>query len=207
MKHMRLLDSTFNNLINDQNKIGEVLSNTCNIVQDIFDKLTGKRCSVSIKLLEQDQSEIRRLRIDEILGCNVQNIARDADHQKRDTKEYNNTKHLIRQNTAYATIVGNLGKKTLFYLNNDVNIHNSYSTTSPYVDEDNRDINPPYKSELVLPIYQSQGSETYRFIGFLCIDCEEKDTFSKNDISFEIASITASKLYWVFNKYYNHEKQ
>lgn len=206
IRHLKALDSIFNKLINNQTLFATTLANTCDQLHEIIEKLTEKRCSVSIKLLQRDTSIKKEATIIELLGCNVQNVARDANHHKRDTADYNNKEHLIRENTAFSSIVGNLTKKTVYYLNNDVDINNGYNTSSPYLDENNNPINPPYKSELVLPIFQRREEGKYTFIGFLCIDCEDKTAFSKNDISFELANMTADKLFWAFYKYYNENK-
>lgn len=201
VKQLKNICTSLNSLIIGDNTRASTLAEICNRLREIFDKLTDSRCCVSIKLIESDTDIIEEMTISQIMNLSVKSIARDNNHYSRDTRTYQNTVHYIRDNTAYSTIVSKLTKKVAFYLNNDVNIENSYCTSSPYTDENGESINPPYKSELVFPIMKDKSNNKYTFIGFLCIDSEKENSFKKYDVGFEIASMYAENLYWIINNY------
>lgn len=158
--------STIINQHNAQEKtVVETLDSICNKLREIFDKLTDSSCCVSVKIIEGPKNGDFDKPISEILNFKVHNIAHDNHHKsRRETEDYNNTEHFIRENTAFFTVVGKLGKSgKLFYLNNDVNISNGYTTSSPYKDENGNSTNPPYKSELVFPIYKIKDNQIFSF--------------------------------------------
>lgn len=199
-KHVREMVQVCNELINGHKTQSDVLAYICNKLRDCTDKLTDTRCCVSIKLIEGDNDGTYLMDIDKISNQKVMNVARDNNHRSRDTEEYNQAEHYIRENTAYATIVGGLRKNRRFYLNNDVNLGNSYMTTSPYGEDDDSTPVIPYKSELVFPIMKTSGNK-YSFVGFLCIDSDSTDAFRKDNEIVEICSMLADSLYWIFTKY------
>lgn len=189
-----------------KNQVGVTMDEICNKMREIADKITGSRCCVSIKIIEGMSDGDYRLTVNDIGNCKVRNIAHDSHHKsRRETPEYNSAEHFIRDNTAYSTIASRLSKQgKIFYLNNDVDISNSYITTSPYLDENGNPANPPYKSELVLPIFDPNKKEDrFVFIGFLCIDSEDKNVFQKDDIVFELASMYADCLYGILPSFNN----
>ncbi len=196
--------STIINQHNAQEKtVVETLDSICNKLREIFDKLTDSSCCVSVKIIEGPKNGDFDKPISEILNFKVHNIAHDNHHKsRRETEDYNNTEHFIRENTAFFTVVGKLGKSgKLFYLNNDVNISNGYTTSSPYKDENGNSTNPPYKSELVFPIYKIKDNQIFSFLGFLCIDSDKKESFSKEDVAFEIGMMYSDILYNILPSY------
>lgn len=206
VRNIKEISNCINKFYAGEKQIGTTMDEICNKIREITDKITGEKCCVSIKIIEGTSDGDFSMSVNDIGNHKVINIAHDSHHKsRRETPEYNNTTHFIRDNTAYYTIASRLNKQgKIFYLNNDVDISNSYITTSPYHDDEGNPINPPYKSELVLPIFDSNKEDgKFLFVGFLCIDCEEKNVFQKDDVVFELASMYADCLYGIlpsFNK-------
>lgn len=203
MKHVReIIENIDKHIIGDATQT-EILVKVCDKLRDIFDKITKTHCCISIKVVEGNDDGTTEMTPNQINELPVHNIVRDSNHSSRDTEEYKSKKHYIRENTAFSTIIGNLGKKW-FYLNNDIDVENSYSTTSPYTDDDPL----PYKSELVRPIVKKIDDQKFSFIGFLCVDSEEKNVFQKEGVQMEITTMMVDILYWVItsNNYIKNTK-
>lgn len=164
----------------------------CNDVKKYFDKLTGKKCAVSIKL---------PLKPAELADLEVVNVMRDDDSsKKRDTDVYKEQKHFVFQNTAYMTIITRLsrGKTNATYINNDVDIEANYETTSLAAYPDGV---LPYKSEMVTAIRKyplnKKLSSASELMGFLCIDSPENDSFSKDRYFICIADLISNALFTI----------
>lgn len=200
-KYFRELADYANKLINGDITPSKALGETCNKMREFFDKLTNSHCCVSIKLIEGNSDGSYDMTLEEIANHRVHNVARDGNHKTRDTEQYNNTEHLIRENTAFYTIIGSLrNPKRRFYINNNVELSNSYLTTSPYTNEEGV-TEIPYKSELVFPIMKELEAGKFSFIGFLCIDSDIKDAFQTGGPGIEANTMMAQILYWIFTKY------
>jgi hypothetical protein len=163
--------------IND-NDFTETMVILCNNLSSLFEKKTKSKCSVSIKVPTKGI-------IDE--QSSVKNLYRDSFATKtRDTELYKKTNHTIIGNTPYQKIVNNIlkgNKEKLHYLNNDINSNADYENTSREVYQNSA---LPYLSELVYPILPftwDKKTNNYNCIGFICIDCDKKNSFDdKYDI-------------------------
>ena len=162
----------------------------CNETKRFFDKLTGKKCSVSIKL-PQKPAELEELE--------VVNVMRDDVSRKtRETDTYKEQKHFVFQNTAYMTIITRLskGKTNATYINNDVSIEANYETTSLPAYPDGE---LPYKSEMVTAIRKfplnKKMNNAAELMGFLCIDSPETESFSKDRYYVCIANLISDALF------------
>lgn len=166
------------------------LQQICNDVKRYFDKLTGKKCAVSIKL-PQKPGELEDLE--------VVNVMRDdASRMARDTDTYKEQKHFVFQNTAYMTIITRLskGKMNATYINNDVSVEANYETTSLPAYPNGK---LPYKSEMVTAIRKyplsKRMNSASELMGFLCIDSPEKESFSKDRYYICIADLISDALF------------
>lgn len=167
------------------------LAELCNKLRDCFNKLTDSNCCVSIKIIEDTHDGRYEMSIEELNRKKVKNIARDNNHGSRDSEEYKNKDHYIRENTAYLTILGKLNQTQIFYRCNDVSRDNDYLTSSPYEDD-----TIPYKSELVFPILEKQ-SDQYNFKGFICVDSDKKNAFGKDTLYLDLTNIVADSLFLI----------
>ena len=152
-------------------------------------KKQKKKCSVSIKVPTKGSVDS---------ATHMHNLCRDSIATKtRDTDVYRKTNHTIIGNTAYQKIVNNIlkgNKDKFYYLNNNINGNNDYENTSKDVYADGK---LPYESELVYPIIPlswEKGTTSYECIGFICVDCEEKDVFD-NKYDVAIVSGVADGIY------------
>lgn len=166
------------------------LQQICNDVKKYFDKLTGKKCAVSIKL-PQKPAELEDLE--------VVNVMRDDSSRKaRDTDTYKEQRHFVFQNTAYMTIITRLskGKTNATYINNDVSVEANYETTSLPAYPDGV---LPYKSEMVTAIRKfplnKRLNSAAELMGFLCIDSPETESFSKDRYYICIADLISDALF------------
>lgn len=171
INHLKRLDS-----FNDE-EFKRCLIYTCQQLKGHFDKKNKSTCSVSIKVAVD--SEVTA-------NTKVVNICRDHDSLHRDTEQYNLIPHYIFQNTCFNNILSNLlqSKKSELYYHND-NIPNAkdYQNTSKGSYKDGM---LPYKSELVVPIIplHSLETNTYNIIGFICVDCVDKNKLTdKYDVT------------------------
>ena len=201
LNDLKSLTGDITNLNLNHIDFGEFLVKTCNNLRTIFNNLTNKHCAISIKVIKDNQDNTYCGNVDNLLNKSVRNICRDTAHNDRNTDVYNHTDHKIRENTSFSTIVAHLQKTKNFYINNNVDISNGYVTSSPYTDEHNEPINPPYKSELVFPIHKRENQNQFTFIGFLCIDAEEPDAFKKGNEGFILGQMYSEMLFWIIKNY------
>lgn len=152
----------------------------CDAIHEFYNSKTNAQCCVSIKV------PIKKVELDnerELSALSFVNLCRDSYHPMRDNDKYKEQDHNVLGNTAYHVVINNIlkdyrnnhqGKKIIGYVNNDIQNDTNYKTTSPY---DEGTI--PYKSEAVFPLIPILSSESKRYvlIGFICIDCDEKDKF------------------------------
>lgn len=144
----------------------------CNNLKNIFEKKTKSKCSVSIKVPTKGSINEQ---------SSVKNLCRDSVATKtRDTDLYKKVNHTIIGNTPYQKIVNNIlkgNKEKLHYLNNDINANGDYDNTSREAYENGI---LPYSSELVyplLPFTWDKKTNNYDCIGFICVDCDTKNSF------------------------------
>lgn len=157
------------------------MSEFCNNLKIVFDKKTGKTCSVSIKVPSQGKIDTH--------GA-VYNLCRDNDAMKqRDNDIYRNTEHTVTGNSAFINIVVgmlNENKAKMFYLNNDINSGKDYENTSKNSYSDGIF---PYESELVCPIIPqvwNKKTDNFPCLGFICIDSNTKNSF---DDKYDVAIV------------------
>lgn len=175
------------------------LQQICNDVKKYFDKLTGKKCAVSIKL---------PLKSSKLEDLEVVNVMRDdASRKARDTDTYKEQKHFVFQNTAYMTIITRLskGKTNATYINNAVSIEANYETTSLPA-YPNGEL--PYKSEMVTAIRKfplnKRMNSTAELMGFVCIDSPETESFSKDRYYICIADLISDALFSIVKPLYHN---
>ncbi len=163
----------------------------CNCLKEFFDRGTGAKCSVSIKVSpkpeQNTQPELTK----------YVNIARDYAHRKRDeNKKYQEAEHTLINNTAYSRIFNKISyaKEDLSYINDDIPNALDYENSSkPCHDGEVL----PYKSELVYPIIPAKQKppRTYDLRGFICIDCESTYVFDRDSYVRSLLEISADVIY------------
>lgn len=143
----------------------------CDNIQKAFNGKNSCKCSVSIKVpVKGNLTE----------QTSVMNLCRDSEHNKlRDNANYKVINHTIIGNTAFRKVLNNVLRNNsngFFYLNNDISGTRDYDNTS-------KEVYPngvlPYASEIVVPIIPTErdDSKTYETLGFLCVDCVNKNKF------------------------------
>ncbi|SFN92991.1 hypothetical protein SAMN05428949_3886 [Chitinophaga sp. YR627] len=157
-----------------------VMIETCNGLKFVFDKKTKSKCSVSVKVpITGNVCE----------NTIVLNLCRDSEHATiRDTLTYNEIKHTIIGNTPFQKILNGVitgNSKKFVYKNDNIRASEDYENTSrsAYPDEQ-----LPYNSEIVYPLIPtiSVNKSNYDMLGFLCIDCIDKEKF---DDKYDVAII------------------
>lgn len=147
-----------------------VLTSLCDSVQKAFKGKNSCDCSVSIKV------PIRGVLTGQ---ASVMNLCRDREHSIRDSANYKAIDHTIIGNTAFIKVLNRVLRNNpegFFYLNNNIQNTQDYDNTSKDL-YDNGIL--PYNSEIVVPIIpiERDSSNTYEVLGFLCVDCTNKDKF------------------------------
>lgn len=199
-KQLKFVIFNTNKLIDaqlDEPNQNKALSDLCDQIKYIFDKITKSNCCVSIKLLSHKDIN-KPLSKEEIVNLEVINLVRDRNHSARDTEKYKETHHIIRENTAFNAAISQLNKTKQFYLNNNVDLNNGYITTSPLQNPDDEEL--PYKSELVFPIVKNIKDNTFLLRGFLCIDSDKLNSFRTKNIEIELCEIFSHSLFNIIPK-------
>lgn len=152
----------------------ECLQSICDKVKVVLDETTSTDCSVSIKIPVSNTNTIETIE--------VRNLCRDKKHSARDTQSYKEVQHTIIKNSAYIHIVNKLvsGKTKVYYINHNIGETKDYlnSTTESYKNGEQL----PYNSEIVLcisPIPSNSNNNAPQLRGFLCVDSDKADAFSK----------------------------
>lgn len=197
LDHLKGLIIEYDQFISHEIEKEKLIGDICNILKICASKTTNSQCSVSIKVIVDSKDSSSILTREGIIGKKVENLARDSDHGSRDTEDYKNTAHWISSNSAFSGTVGTFEDKKpkSFYLNNKIDPYNGYNTTTPFIDEEGL----PYKSEMVFPIFRVLNKNCYDFQGFLCIDSEQEQAFSKNNSLMKAAEIATDILYIVLS--------
>lgn len=149
----------------------------CNNLKVIYDNITKSNCAVSIKVPIGDN------KVDE--KTVLVNLARDVNHQSRDTLKYTNVKHTLIGNTAFSSSFNKFikGQKERCFINNNISGSTNYDNTSR---EGYDDGILPYQSELVHPIVPIKNTDNNNLNchGFICIDSDKQNVFKgKYDIA------------------------
>jgi Na+-transporting methylmalonyl-CoA/oxaloacetate decarboxylase gamma subunit len=168
------------------------LQYVCDKVKDIFEKKTGAKCGVSIKIFVTDKfAEAPNIK------STVTNLITDkaiAASEIRNGVEYKKIKHHpIIKNTAYKKIFDNYyadKKEDLFHIHNTMPIDCDYQSTSfqarggdhrkPTMSEEELRTAwvLSYRAEIVVPIFSSPiDDETFTWFGFLCVDADKEGVF------------------------------
>jgi hypothetical protein len=157
----------------------------CQQLKKIYTQKTKKMCSVSIKLVVDNTN----------IDANkpVKNLCRDTQNSERDTKQYDGIVHHIFSNSCYNSILTRLlgNKKDIFYVNNNISEDKNYENTSRPCYKEGK---LPYESELVVPIIPKLRDDNPNLMGFLCIDCKEKNAFT-DKYNIAIAEGIAESIY------------
>ena len=179
----------------------DCLQQICNEVKKYFDKLTKKKCAVSIKL---------PIKPADLMELEVVNVQRDEESSKvRNTDVYSQQRHFVFQNTAYMTIITRLskGKTNATYINNCVDVESNYETTSLAAYPGGV---LPYKSEMVTAIRKyplnKQMDSPSELMGFFCVDCSDKDAFSKDRYYICLADLISDALFTIVKPVYPDTK-
>jgi hypothetical protein len=194
-----LLSEAYSKIHANRNKeltpenVKTILIEFCNTIREIFVFKTKAKCSVSIKIFVDGDSDVR-------IETRVLNLCRDSQSQNRysnrQNKNYDDIEHTIANNTCYERIISKFFSnkfKDTYFLSNDL-IDMEYENSSFEMFEDytenerktkeSRKRHWPlnYKSELVVSISPMINERNNRLpiIGFLCVDCElnRKDIFN-----------------------------
>lgn len=178
------------NQVNAEN-IREALVSMCTNVKTFFDKKTKSTCSVCIKVLSSNVS-LSQLKPE----AEIITLCRDSKHEIK--RNHNSAiVHNIFNNSCFNHIFRYLGKaQGKFYLNNNLPADEKYENSSFQVygeisagisgeKERTKYWTLPYKSEIVVPITPLLASNNHsELLGFLCVDCSEKNVFNeKYDIA------------------------
>lgn len=171
----------------------------CDELQSLYNKKTNSQCCVSIKVAAK---KVEIDEADELNSLVFENLCRDSHHPARDNKKYHEIQHTVIGNTPYRSIIGDMLKNKyteqeiieLGFVHNNVKSDPNYRTTS-LLSYDNNEI--PYDSELVYPIipYQRPNINKYIMIGFICVDCKDKEKFPKTDYEMPMISGIADGIY------------
>lgn len=177
----------------------------CDELQIMYNKKTNSKCCVSIKVAK------KKVDIDETEQLNslvFENLCRDSKHNSRDNQKYISTEHTVLGNTAYSYIISKMLNHKydedniceIGFIHNDVKNDPRYRTTSKEC-YDNNEI--PYESELVYPIipYKRSNLNKYVMIGFICIDCKDKEKFFKDEYELPMISGVADGIYDILLSY------
>lgn len=181
-----------------EDEIKDILKSFCNCLSEIYTDKVGSKCSVSLKLIDQDFEKHR-------LESIVINFERDKESIVRDQdKNYSTHEHKVFNNTCFYEIAKaymNREEDSLFYTNPSLISDISYKTSSldcrinilPRSDKKQKKEglkNPSerpkiwntylaYKSEIVAPILLANKPFENTLLGFLCVDCEDENVFNK----------------------------
>ncbi|NMR34946.1 hypothetical protein HIO71_12190 [Chryseobacterium aquaticum] len=181
-----------------EDEIKDVIKSFCNCLSDIYTEKVGAKCSVSIKLIEEDFEKSR-------LESIVKNFERDKNSTERDNDlNYKDHDHKISDNTCFYKIVKAYIKsdeENLHYSNNHLSTDTSYDTSSLecLIEKMNRLekkkvkrglINPTerpdvwrkyicYQSEIVVPLLLVHKPFENSLLGFLCVDSEIENAFNE----------------------------
>ncbi|MDY0388309.1 MAG: hypothetical protein RBT65_14560 [Methanolobus sp.] len=152
----------------------------CDNIQKAFNGKNSCRCSVSIKVPVKGSLTEQ---------TSVVNLCRDSENSKlRDNPNYKAIDHTIIGNTPFRKVLNNVLRNNpdgFYYLNNDISNSKDYDNTSKEVYTNGV---LPYNSEIVVPIIPTErdNSKIYETLGFLCVDCVNKNKF---DPKYDVALI------------------
>lgn len=181
-----------------EDEIKDILKSFCNCLSEIYTKKAGAKCSVSIKLIEENFEKYR-------LESIVKNFERDKDSSNRDSdKNYSTHEHKVSDNTCFYEIVNdfiNSEEDSLFYINPSLSRDVTYKTSSLDCKVKNlsrkdkkkirKGLKEPnertkiwnkyvsYQSEIVVPLLLAHKPFENSLFGFLSVDCESENAFNE----------------------------
>jgi len=192
----------------------------CQMLSMAFKQVTDKECHVCIKvsILPKEVLEHPEANKDELKKVKVKTYVRSSsvkEREKTDVKTIEKkVEHLISQNTDFEEICFNGGE--VFFCNNlcEITDYKNTSLISLGVNKtgvtNHEDVSVEtrekkwkldYKSVIVAPIMPSiqESEQDKAIVGFLCVDCEEKEVFLK-EIDSHIIQGCADGIYNPFMK-------
>ncbi len=164
----------------------------CTKLKHIYDDITNSNTSVSIKIIVSKGGS---------LDSDVITLCRDNARMMQRKAHYETRKHKVTDNTSFAKILQSfLYNKTenVFYFSNNLTSENNYSNTSEqyYGTTKSNHWTLPYKSEIVVPItpLKKEQDKDVIMIGFLCMDCDNTNTFNET-LDIKILQSIADSLF------------
>lgn len=181
-----------------EDEIKNIIRSFCNCLSRIYTQKVGAKCSVSIKLIDDNFEKHR-------LESIIKNFERDNFSNDRDENaNYRNYEHKVSDNTCFYEIVNdfiNSEEDNLFYPNPSLPTDITYKTSSidcivknlsrkekKKIRNGLKNVNErpkiwnkyiSYKSEIVVPLLLAHKPLENSLIGFLCIDSEIENAFNE----------------------------
>ncbi|ENM3786239.1 hypothetical protein V9N53_003583 [Vibrio cholerae] len=189
----------------DLDRLHEKIANN---VSNCFSLIKGKKCSVCIKTIEDNN----------ILRC----LARDANSDARYSEQNNDfSHHTIMENTDFSSFFLSSCPKIRYYLNNNLKkswLNREYKNSSFFNVGEPRVKNffgysyvkgwrLAYNSTLICPIRHitSDNSVGKHYLGFLCLDSSSRNMFN-DTIDPELLYCFANQIYLLESEILNVEK-
>lgn len=178
--------------INSETEINQSLQLICNQISTAYSIITGTRCSVCIKVLDGNPSEI----IDGNSKISVSTLCRDDTSKERGKNDPEESVNWLDHNSDFLEMFETINKPRggTYFVNNLIGKYD-YRNTSfesyggkpkevpiPLIRYVIRNLtwNLPYKSTIGAVIYPVEPTpQLDRLIGFLCIDSGSRGAFNK----------------------------
>jgi len=175
----------------------------CDQLALTFNDYTGSTCSVCIKIFNTPTSAQK---------VSVVTLCRDSMNPKRNLPIDKSFSHEVKKNTDFVEILENFGKAGgLKFFDNNLPLRKGYMNTSfpnysnhctykgldSDLDDDQRvkQWPLPYQSCLVVPINETSSPISQeKFIGYLCLDCEDINSLDDN-IAYDLLSGISDGIY------------
>lgn len=168
----------------------------CTTLSSTFLKITGKKCSVCIKVFEQGSEPTT---VDDKL-LKMSTLCRDSESNNKTRNFSKPVEHYVAWNTDFFQIFKSIGTPDgeIFFHNKLPLLNDYWNTSFPVYDENLTYKGPskslsendrikywrlPYKSTMVVPICPHSGSVAVLedVIGFLCVDSFDMEAFDKDN--------------------------
>ena len=181
----------------------------CDNIAMAFNLLTHTRCAVCIKIIDQDEEDIKKKNPE----LKVDTICRDTiSYSKRDSKILSkklNIEHFISKNTDFQEVIENTDHPAFdrCFFENNLTVRKNYKNTSHEIYGESKKLKVnipilrffyndfkwklPYKSTIVAPICPLRP-DSGDIQGFLCVDSTSRNVFVKKYDSDIIINIAAS---------------
>lgn len=155
----------------------------CTELATAFTVITGTKCNVAIKVLEEDKDEngVQKLKA----------ITFSRSHDTSRNPKVNEIKHWVDRNTDFYTILEKIDQpKGCYFFANSLSLRVGYLNTSfPVYGHADPEENIflrywrwplPYKSTIVVPICPCDEPSKKMLLGFLCVDSVNAGSFKKH---------------------------